>query len=445
MESQTNGKDFETLNEYTSIRRDNLSFDATLDMGINSNDTPLASKINNNESDFLEINPSNLSENAPIRQSKYFASDSTINSSKELRQIIIGGIVFSVSITFALIIQILVGPSQIPNRVGIITQEKVCSDIGAEIVKKGGNSIDAFISSSLCLSVVNPFAAGLGAGGFLLVRDHKHEKDVEINCFFKSSSSAKEDDYEKNPNIGRKSIAIPGELKCLQYVYHNYARLYWNTLAEPAIKLALDGFKVSNLLARHLESIKDVILQKKDSFLAEIFLDETGVLVKEGTVIKNPYLARTIQSLVKKESNFYNGAKGKDLVNFLLEEDDYQITNDDLISYSEQKKSIETSIFNDFVLLTASYPSAGPALKFIIDSLSDLSINLDNIRSAETLAKILEASKMGYIFSSFISDPYFAIDQSEMFNQKLKLAKQYLQNRNDSSFPFEDKSMTTMI
>lgn len=70
---------------------------------------------------------------------------------------------FSVSITFALIIQILVGPSQIPNRVGIITQEKVCSDIGADIVKKGGNSVDAFISSSLCLSVVNPFVAGLGA------------------------------------------------------------------------------------------------------------------------------------------------------------------------------------------------------------------------------------------------------------------------------------------
>lgn len=67
------------------------------------------------------------------------------------------------SITLALIIQILVGPSQIPNRVGIITQEKVCSDIGAKIVNKGGNSVDAYIASSLCLSVVNPFSAGIGA------------------------------------------------------------------------------------------------------------------------------------------------------------------------------------------------------------------------------------------------------------------------------------------
>ena len=65
--------------------------------------------------------------------------------------------------TIALIIQILVGTTQIPNRIGIVTQEKVCSDIGADMVQKGGNSIDAFIASSLCLSVVNPFSSGLGA------------------------------------------------------------------------------------------------------------------------------------------------------------------------------------------------------------------------------------------------------------------------------------------
>lgn len=72
MDPQINGKDSETLNEYTSIRRDNLSFDATLDMGLNSKEI---NHTSNFESDFLEINQSNLSENAPIRQSKYFASD----------------------------------------------------------------------------------------------------------------------------------------------------------------------------------------------------------------------------------------------------------------------------------------------------------------------------------------------------------------------------------
>ena len=94
---------------------------------------------------------------------KYFDPDSALNSSKGLRNIIVGGIIFSGVITLALIIQIAIGTTQVPSRIGIITSEHVCSDIGSQMVRKGGKSIDAFIASSLCLSVVNPFSSGLGA------------------------------------------------------------------------------------------------------------------------------------------------------------------------------------------------------------------------------------------------------------------------------------------
>ena len=94
---------------------------------------------------------------------KYFDPDSALNSSKGLRNIIVGGIIFSGVITLALIIQIAIGTTQVPSRIGIITSEQVCSDIGSQMVRKGGKSIDAFIASSLCLSVVNPFSSGLGA------------------------------------------------------------------------------------------------------------------------------------------------------------------------------------------------------------------------------------------------------------------------------------------
>jgi gamma-glutamyltranspeptidase len=86
-----------------------------------------------------------------------------INTSKGLRKIIGGGLIFSLVVTVALFIQIIFGGTQVPNRIGIVTAEQVCSDIGADMVRMGGNSVDAFIASSLCLSVVNPFAAGFGA------------------------------------------------------------------------------------------------------------------------------------------------------------------------------------------------------------------------------------------------------------------------------------------
>ena len=86
-----------------------------------------------------------------------------MNASKGLRKIIIGGFVFSFVITLALIVQIMIGPPQVPFRVGIASQEKLCSEIGGDMVRQGGNSVDAFIATSLCLSVVNPFSAGFGA------------------------------------------------------------------------------------------------------------------------------------------------------------------------------------------------------------------------------------------------------------------------------------------
>jgi gamma-glutamyltranspeptidase len=71
--------------------------------------------------------------------------------------------IFSAVITISLVIQIIIGTTQVPNRIGIVTQDKVCTDIGAQMVKIGGKSFDAFIASSLCLGVVNPFFAGFGA------------------------------------------------------------------------------------------------------------------------------------------------------------------------------------------------------------------------------------------------------------------------------------------
>jgi len=65
----------------------------------------------------------------------------------------------------------------------------------------------------------------ISSGGFLLLRDHKHKRNLGLNCFLRSSQTLDLDNYETRQSFGRKSVAIPGELKCLQYVYHKYAKL----------------------------------------------------------------------------------------------------------------------------------------------------------------------------------------------------------------------------
>lgn len=114
-----------------------------------------------------------------------------------------------------------------------------------------------------------------------------------------------------NPVNGKKSIAVPGEFKCLEVAY-KYARFYWKTLAAPAISLARNGFPVSEALATELEKIKDKV--KKDPILAEMYLDKNGMLVKQNAIIKNERLANTLENLIKNEADFYDGEMGSNIV-----------------------------------------------------------------------------------------------------------------------------------
>ena len=97
------------------------------------------------------------------------------------------------------------------------------------------------------------------SGGFLALRDHKRDKNFAVNCFFKSGSVLDPALYTTEPESKKySSIAIPGELKCLQYVYHKHSRFYWKTLAAPAISLARNGFKVSSSLGKEILNRRNI-------------------------------------------------------------------------------------------------------------------------------------------------------------------------------------------
>lgn len=344
----------------------------------------------------LSQNPVPKTENSPIQPSKYFAQDSAMNSSKGLRNIIIGGMVFSGIITIALIIQIAVGTTQVPYRIGIVTAEKVCSDIGADMVHKGGKSIDAFIASSLCLGVVNPFSAGPGAGGFLLIRDHKHDKNVALNCFFKSSETLDPKDYATNPVEGQRSVGIPGEYKCIKEVYR-YARFNWKKLTAPVIKLARDGFRVTRQLSDNLKKLSlDEI--KNDPYMADVFLKSNGELVKENDLVKNERLAKSIESLRDGEDPYEN-----DIAASIVAKS--ELTANDLRNYKSQSDKISKTNYNDFVLLTAPFPSNGPILKYVLEMMQTLSLKIDDFSKPEFFTNLLHAASMGYKMAAYTADP----------------------------------------
>lgn len=401
------------LNQNVGYRYDQASDNGQVQLGVQSSDTKPNSTNNNNSGE-------------PMEPLKYFAQDSAINASKGLRNIIIGGMTFSGIITVALIVQIAIGSTQVPYRIGIVTQEEVCSKMGADMVHMGGKSIDAFITSSLCLALVNPYSAGPGAGGFLLIRDHKHDKNVAMNCFFKSSESL---NTQANPVTGKESIGVPGEFKCLREVYR-YARFGWKKLTQPVIDMANKGFRVTKNLADNLKKLDFETEIKGNPYMAEIYI-QNGKLVDVNDVIFNKRLASTIEKLIDNDNDIYDGDGARSI------NEASSLSNNDLRNYQVKTDSISETNYNDFMLLTAPFPSNGPIVKYVIELMHTLSLTMDDFAKAKFYTDLLRATELGYKMSAYTADP---VDTTllTIYEKALKDSKEFFSKGSSAPNPLAD-------
>lgn len=401
------------LNQNVGYRYDQASDNGQVQLGVQSSDTKPNSTNNNNSGE-------------PMEPLKYFAQDSAINASKGLRNIIIGGMTFSGIITVALIVQIAIGSTQVPYRIGIVTQEEVCSKMGADMVHMGGKSIDAFITSSLCLALVNPYSAGPGAGGFLLIRDHKHDKNVAMNCFFKSSESL---NTQANPVTGKESIGVPGEFKCLREVYR-YARFGWKKLTQPVIDMANKGFRVTKNLADNLKKLDFETEIKGNPYMTEIYI-QNGKLVDVNDVIFNKRLASTIEKLIDNDNDIYDGDGARSI------NEASSLSNNDLRNYQVKTDSISETNYNDFMLLTAPFPSNGPIVKYVIELMHTLSLTMDDFAKAKFYTDLLRATELGYKMSAYTADP---VDTTllTIYEKALKDSKEFFSKGSSAPNPLAD-------
>ena len=200
----------------------------------------------------------------------------------------------------------------------VVTVEHNATDAGVEILKQGGNAVDAAIAVHFALAVVYPFAGNLGGGGFMLIRD-KHGRSHFLDYREKAPAAATRDMYldTKGDVIPRMSIlgyrasGVPGSVAGLAYAQKHYGKL---TLAQdmaPAIRLATDGFTLSDAEARMLQS-KNMTLFPAS---ARIF-QRDGNFYKESETFKQPELAATLTRIAKDPDEFYHGAMAGQIADF---------------------------------------------------------------------------------------------------------------------------------
>ena len=322
----------------------------------------------------------------------------------------------------------------------VASQHELASKIGVEIMKKGGNAVDAAIATGLALAVVYPEAGNLGGGGFMVIR-LKDGRTTAIDYREMAPAKASRNMYlDKNGNlikgeggsvVGYSASGVPGTPAGFEYAFKKYGsgKVTWKDLVEPARKLAEDGYVLSHRLAQLFISYQKTLEKYEDS--KRIFLNN-GNFYKGGDVFKQPDLAQTLGRIKKfGSSDFYHGITAK-LIAADMKKHGGSITLNDLKNYVVKERATVSGSYRGHKVISMPPPSSGGiVLLQILNMLEPYNINKMGHNSAQKYHLLAESMRRSYADrAEYMGDPDF----SPVHTQQL-IQKQYALNRSRSINP----------
>lgn len=244
----------------------------------------------------------------------------------------------------------------------VASSDRIASNVGLEVLKRGGNAVDAAVAVALALAVTHPSAGNLGGGGFMLIR-MADGRAAAIDYRETAPQKASHDMYlgpdgKLVPNLstaGYLASGVPGTISGLSLALSKFGKLGWPDAVEPARKLATDGFPVSYSLAASLRSssVIGAFPEGKRIFQRD------GNFYEEGEILKQPELAATLQRLKSDgPQEFYQGRTAQLLAADMREHGGI-ITLDDLKSYRAVSREPLKGSYRGYDLLSMPPPSSG--------------------------------------------------------------------------------------
>jgi gamma-glutamyltranspeptidase/glutathione hydrolase len=300
----------------------------------------------------------------------------------------------------------------------VVSQNDLSSQLGTEILNKGGNAVDAAVAVGFSLAITLPRAGNLGGGGFMLV--YIKEKQEIYYIDYRSSSPLnanikdlfntnlpkdyKKTDFDKS-RFGHKASAIPGTVAGLLEAHRNFGKLSLKEILEPVIKQASEGIKVSYDLNKAIESTPQLF---NDPESRKIYFDNGKPLVKN-TLMKRPDLAETLSHIsANGHKGFYEGPTAKKIVEAMNANNGF-MTLEDFKNYKVNSGSPISILYRDNVIFTAGPPSGGGVvLLTALKVLESYKFKKADSNSARTYHLIAEALRRGHNNRSHeIGDPNF--------------------------------------
>lgn len=299
----------------------------------------------------------------------------------------------------------------------VVSQRKIASEVGAQILKKGGNAVDAAVATGLALAVVLPRAGNLGGGGFMIVHLAKENKTIAIDYREKAPSAADRDlfldengDYDKKKaQFSLLSAGVPGSVAGFHHALTKYGTITWQEALEPAIKLAEQGFEIPHDLANTLASERYRKRLSSNPAAAKVFFKKDKSIYSAGETLVQTDLAWTLKQLSKNGPDaFYKGEIAKLIVQE-MEANGGLITLEDLKNYNVAERKPLVGQYKNFEIVSMPPSSSGGThLIQMLNMLEEFPIKEMGFGSADSIHILAEVMKRAYADrSKYLGDSDF--------------------------------------
>ena len=296
----------------------------------------------------------------------------------------------------------------------VASEQGLATQVGLDILKQGGNAIDAAVAVGFALAVVLPNAGNIGGGGFMVLHDDKTGKDVAIDFREIAPAKASRDMYLDNQGnvIDGKSLfthdasGVPGTVAGMEYALKKWGTMPLSKVLEPAIKLADKGFIVSDVLAQTLKEEKST-LGKWSSSKAIFF--KNGEPLKSGDLLVQKDLAKSLRLIAKQGAKaFYQGEIATKIAKEMQSQGS-TMTLGDLKAYKVVERQPIIGDYRGYKVVTMPPPSSGGVhLIEILNMLEHYPIKEDGVNSAKNIHHMAESMKLAYADrSEYLGDPDF--------------------------------------
>lgn len=293
----------------------------------------------------------------------------------------------------------------------VVSAHPLASQVGVEIMRKGGNAVDAAVAVQLALAVVFPEAGNIGGGGFMLMRD-ANGNATALDYREKAPGAAFRDMYlDSAGNVrdglstyGHLASGVPGSVDGMVTMHEKYGALPWKDLVQPAIDLALKGYPLTKRASENLNDIQED-LKKYNSILPE-YLIKTW---KENDTIQWIDLGHTLERIRDEgRKGFYEGKTADDII-AEIKRGNGIITLDDLKNYKSRWLNPVISYYKEYKIISMPPPSSGGvALSQLLKSVEPYPIRSWGHNNAKTIHLLTEAERRVYADRAvYLGDPDF--------------------------------------